>query len=40
MQRLNDALLKLDSHNKRKSEMSQKLVDTMKFVKDLQKATT
>lgn len=38
-QKLNDALLKLDKHNKRKGEMSQKLVDQMAFVRDLERAT-
>lgn len=40
IQKLNTALVKLDKLNTRNREMSNLLVEKIKFVRDLQKATT
>ena len=39
VQRLNDALIRLDKVNSSKRELSNELVEKIKFVRDLQKAT-
>jgi hypothetical protein len=39
VQKLNDALLKLDKFNRTKAEMSAKLAEQILFVRDLQRAT-
>jgi len=39
MQKLNDALVKLDALNTTKRQMSEKLVEQIQFVRDLHKAT-
>lgn len=40
LQKLNTALIKLDKLNTKTREMSNLLVEKIKFVRDLQKATT
>ena len=39
IQRLNDSLMHLDRLNQEKSSLSEKLIDQIKFVRDLQKET-
>ena len=39
IQKLNDALMRLDTLNQSKREISSKLLEQIQFVRDLQKAT-